>query len=97
MILGILAGGLGNQLFQIYATIAYSLENNTPFTFVNKSKTIGITLRSSYWNTFFKSLQSYLLEEKDYNNLKFEKIKELEFKYNPLPSIHNIHNNYELR
>ena len=97
MILGVLAGGLGNQLFQIYATIAYSLENNIPFTFVNKIKTIGMTFRTTYWNTFLKSLQPYLLEEKDYNNLNFQKIKELEFKYNPLPSINNnINNNYEL-
>ena len=28
-----LMGGLGNQLFQIFATIAYSLNNRKPFIF----------------------------------------------------------------
>jgi hypothetical protein len=95
MILGVLAGGLGNQLFQIYTTIAYSLENNSSFTFLNKLQTFGITLRSTYWNTFFKSLQPYLLDETHYQGINFSKIKELEFKYNPLPSFPE-NNDYEL-
>ena len=30
-----LMGGLGNQLFQIFAGIAYSLKNNIPFKIIN--------------------------------------------------------------
>ena len=35
-----LMGGLGNQLFQIFTTIAYSIDNNTGFSFLYQ-KMIG--------------------------------------------------------
>ncbi len=34
-------GGLGNQLFQIFALISYSLKSNIPFYFENKEITHG--------------------------------------------------------
>jgi hypothetical protein len=71
-------GGLGNQIFQIFATISYSIKTNNPFNFANLKK---LGNRSTYWNTFFYKLQPYLIS---YNTLAY-KIKELNFNYNELP------------
>ena len=51
-----LMGGLGNQLFQIFTTIAYSIDNNTGFSFLYQ-KMIG--KRPSYWDNFFLLLKKY--------------------------------------
>jgi hypothetical protein len=81
MILPILQGGLGNQLFQIFTTIAYSMKNNIPFVFLKKDYTIGITERKTYWNTFFYPLYRYLINhwQRDVG------IKEVNFDYHELP------------
>jgi hypothetical protein len=44
-----LYGGLGNQLFQIFATIAYSLRHKIDFLF---EYTPNLGKRATYWNTF---------------------------------------------
>ena len=62
MILGVLMGGLGNQLFQIFATISYAFKNKISFTFLNVNNTIGITYRQTYWNTFLQKLSPYLTD-----------------------------------
>ena len=52
-----LMGGLGNQLFQIIATIAIALRHSHPFVFDYASKyTIGCTSRKTYWDTLLKPL-----------------------------------------
>ena len=48
-----LYGGLGNQLFQIFATIAYSLRHNIEFLF---EYTPNLGKRNTYWNTFLSSI-----------------------------------------
>ena len=50
-----LMGGLGNQLFQIFATISYSIESKNFFKFLNIEQlgTGSTTVRHTYWNTFF--------------------------------------------
>ena len=48
-----LYGGLGNQMFQIFATIAYSLRHNMDFIF-EYSPNLG--KRPTYWHTFFASI-----------------------------------------
>ena len=45
-------GGLGNQLFQIFALLAYSLRNKTPFYFSAQSITNGAR-KKTYWDTLF--------------------------------------------
>ena len=40
-----LMGGLGNQLFQIFAVISYSIKHNVPFTF-RYSETLKIGMVS---------------------------------------------------
>lgn len=56
-----LKGGFGNQLFQIFAIIAYSLDNKFPFKFFYSEKVPSITPRSSYWDSFLKSLKFFTI------------------------------------
>jgi hypothetical protein len=78
-----LMGGLGNQLFQIFATIAYASKSRNRFLFLNQ-ETLGgggCTLRYTFWNTFLSSLKPFLT-----NNLPFlNMIRETNFTYNELP------------
>jgi hypothetical protein len=89
-------GGLGNQLFQIFTTIAYALEHNLSFIFLNQfqlnSGNDGATIRYSYWNTFLQSLRPFLRD----NLYSFTTIKEPDFTYNKLPALTNNNTNIEL-
>jgi len=77
-----LKGGLGNQLFQIFAIISYSLKMNQTFVFPNY-KIIGN--RPTYWDTFLSHLKKYTF---DYNKIKFNyQITEKYFHYDKLPNI----------
>jgi hypothetical protein len=51
-----LYGGLGNQLFQIFATIAYSIEHKIDFIF-EYSPNLG--KRKTYWHTFLLSINHH--------------------------------------
>ena len=54
-----LMGGLGNQLFQIFTTIAFATDNTLPFFFSSEyNLTVG-TKRHTYWNTFLKGLKDF--------------------------------------
>jgi hypothetical protein len=79
-------GGLGNQLFQIYTTIAYAYDSNSRFFFPNiielKS---SVTNRHTYWNTFLSSLKPYLLDVELINKDNIVIVKEKGFTYNTLP------------
>jgi hypothetical protein len=55
-------GGLGNQLFQIFATISYAIENKKPFGFLDEESSKGITKRVTYWNSFLLSLKIFTHE-----------------------------------
>jgi hypothetical protein len=52
-----LYGGLGNQLFQIFATIAYSLQHNIDFLF-EYNENLG--KRNTYWNTLLTSISNHV-------------------------------------
>ncbi len=58
----ILYGGLGNQLFQIFATIAYALEHNREFWF---EYTPSLGKRPTYWHNFLAELQPHLHRSED--------------------------------
>ena len=65
-----LQGGLGNQLFQIFATIAFSLKTSNSFFFINKHQLTtqnealnGTTVRYSYWDTFLSGLKPFVKDE----------------------------------
>jgi hypothetical protein len=59
-----LAGGLGNQLFQIFTAIAYALKYSKPFFFLNNHQlgdgSSGVIIRYTYWETFLSSLKPFL-------------------------------------
>jgi hypothetical protein len=52
-------GGLGNQLFQIFATIAYGIQYNRRIIFTYKEQTGGHLSRPTYWHNFLKNLQIF--------------------------------------
>jgi hypothetical protein len=52
-------GGLGNQIFQIFTTLAYAIKSGNVFLFSDVT-TLGsgtTTIRHTYWNTFFARLK----------------------------------------
>ena len=61
-----LYGGLGNQLFQIYTTISYSMRHKIPFKFIY---TENLGKRPVYWGTFLKGLSNYLSTDIDIETL----------------------------
>jgi hypothetical protein len=86
-----LMGGLGNQIFQIFATINYAIKNKKQFGFLNV-KTLGenyTTIRYTFWETFFSKLQPFLK-----NNFSTGyQINEKQFSYDELPDIRMIKEN----
>jgi len=79
-----LAGGLGNQLFQIFTTIAYALKYSKAFFFLNNNQlNSGSTIRYTYWNTFLSCLKPFLKDMHYIPPLMF--INEPSFNYNELP------------
>lgn len=78
-----LMGGLGNQIFQIFATISYAIKNKNQFKFLGLTS-IGsgaTTVRYTFWETFFSNLQPFLIESLPPVHI----IRENGFLYNELP------------
>ena len=59
-----LLGGLGNQLFIIFSCLSYAIEHKQVCLFENTEKTLGMTNRRTYWNSFFNKLIPYLVKKK---------------------------------
>jgi hypothetical protein len=78
-----LMGGLGNQIFEIFATISYALKshNNFKFLALDKLGEGATTIRYTYWNSFFSNLKPFLIH--NLPNLH-NCIKENGFHYNEL-------------
>lgn len=85
-----LCGGLGNQLFQIFTTIAYAIDRSEPFFFLNNLDNKGTTKRYTYWDTFLSSLKPFLLENEKLR--PFMPLYEKHFHYEPLPNIYTSAN-----
>jgi hypothetical protein len=80
-----LMGGLGNQLFQIFATINYSIENNTNAQFLDVSQ---VGSRKTAWKTLLVGLHPMLTNKLPENKVM---IKEPNFHYSELLVIKNQH------
>lgn len=76
-------GGLGNQLFQIFATIAYALNNDDEFILPFIDKSNGFTERKVYWGSFLSSIQNFVKK----NTIKMEILREKGFEYNKISRI----------
>jgi len=72
-------GGLGNQLFQIFTTIAYAIDNRDSFYFIY-AKTVG--KRLCYWDNFLVSLKKFT----GYVLPHCEIWREKGFHYSPIPN-----------
>lgn len=87
-----LMGGLGNQLFQIFATISYCMYVKQKFVFLDLDKIEydipDVTVRYTYWNSILDSLKPFLVKNFNYDIIEQEK----NFSYNKL-NIYNIKNN----
>jgi hypothetical protein len=86
-------GGLGNQLFQIFAVIAYSIEHKQPFYFLNV-KTLGggpnTTLRHTYWDSLLLNITPFL---RNVLNTNAFTLREEGFTYKKIPSPQEIKTN----
>lgn len=83
-------GGLGNQLFQIFAAIAYGIEHNRKFIFLYNTISASITPRVTYWDNFLKNLKQYTTfdNNNDYNIQIIQnsyKYREQNFHFNIIP------------
>jgi hypothetical protein len=85
-------GGLGNQLFQIFTTIAYGIKEKVKFVFpYAETLTTGIE-RPTYWNSFLSRLIPFTACEKNKNPTNQEiyswkVFREFGFSYNEIPKI----------
>ena len=79
-----LMGGLGNQIFQIFATISYAIKSKNRFQFLNLTALGGgsTTVRYTLWETFFSTIKLFLISELPQ---PIHVIKENGFPYNELP------------
>lgn len=78
-----LCGGLGNQLFQIFTTIAYAMKYSKSFFFLNNYQLNGCTIRYTYWNTFLSTLHPFLKNDEQLSEIMV--LKENDFTYKELP------------
>jgi hypothetical protein len=89
-------GGLGNQLFQIYTTIAHAIEWKAVFYFLDSDISPSITYRKTYWKTFLSSFRIFLKGAQEIKLMEEKQlclnIKEKEFAYNQIvyPNIESI-------
>lgn len=85
MITCYLMGGLGNQLFQIFTTISYSIKSHNNFKFTDET-TLGkgnTTVRHTYWDSFLSRLKHFT---QAIDVRSFRLIKEKGFEYEDLPA-----------
>jgi len=78
-----LMGGLGNQLFQVFTTLAYGIKNSRRVLFsYTEVLTTGIE-RPTYWSNFLQCLSPYVTKESI--DLKIQH-SEQGFRYEPIDS-----------
>jgi len=87
-----LMGGLGNQIFQIFATISYAIKSRNKIKFLNVSTLGGgsTTIRNTFWNSFFNKLKPFLIENLPEH---IHIVREKGFTFNELPIYEMVGNN----
>ena len=89
-----LMGGLGNQLFQIFTTIAYGIRYSKKIIFSYTPTLTGGTIRSTYWEDFLQSLKPFTTfnPKHGFTNemlLEFPQFRENGFEFNDIPQFNN--------
>jgi len=84
-------GGLGNQLFQIFITIAAALRNKDTFFFMNYEVLPGNPghPRHTHWSTLLRGLRKYLTPSNAVTDKMFQSLprwEEIGFQYTPVPT-----------
>ena len=69
-------GGLGNQLFQIYASTAYAFLNKHSIIFPYQANDSDCTYRPTYWDSFLFALRRHTNYDEDIDKIN-EKLEEL--------------------
>jgi hypothetical protein len=84
MISCVLSGGLGNQLFQLFTTIAYHIQHGTPFLFSRKKMTKN-DHRPMYWLSLFDTIDPlYIVDTSVFQN--WNTYVDPAHTYTPIPS-----------
>ena len=78
-----LMGGLGNQLFQIFATMSHGIQNRQPYRFLRQER---LGNRRTAWDTLLRGLQHVLINSFPPN---ITIVREQYFTHNELPVILN--------
>lgn len=89
-----LKGGLGNQLFQIFATISYGKKYNRNIIFPYSQELRTGTIRHTYWHTFLKGLIQFTtygenMYKKNTDLMVYPVLREQGFQYQNLINIAN--------
>ena len=87
-----LKGGLGNQIFQMVATLAYCVKHEIPFIFPYSDM---LNERPTYWNTFFDTLSQYTTSKENFPDTELSEVnavlyalpkhQETSFTYSEIP------------
>lgn len=90
MITATIMGGLGNQLFQIFAVIAGALRNHDTFFFMRQHELPGPPghPRYTHWTTLLRGLGRYITPSNDTTERMFQSLPrwdEIGFQYTALP------------
>ena len=85
-----LMGGLGNQLFQLFTTIAYSIQTKRNVVFPYSDVLTTGRTRNTYWESFLKGLISCTTINVNIGHTNesiyhFKRYNEIGFKYNKIP------------
>ena len=80
-----LSGGLGNQIFQIFAGISFCMDNNLEYFFPLEQEGKGYF--GFYWENFLKVLKPYTKNNyyKNKTIRRYYKYREQKFEYNEIP------------
>lgn len=90
-----LMGGLGNQLFQIFATIAYGIQTGRCVVLPHSEKLTSGTIRNTYWDNFLQTIEMTNTVKSSSNNhtnqtvLGFPVMRENGFVYKPIQNVSN--------
>lgn len=90
-----LMGGLGNQLFQIFTTIAYGMQTGRAVVLPHSEQLKSGTIRNTYWNNFLHAIENTHTVANTNNIhtnhtvLRFPAVREAGFTYTPIPNVSN--------
>jgi hypothetical protein len=87
MLTVLINGGLGNQLFQVFATLAAAIRNGDTCYFIHTPRDAS-GKRATYWNSLFHALKPMTVLPTQANVQRFMQLpthQEISFRYHPIP------------